>query len=108
MRDNKTVRHPYEIIAGQWLSLPLFNNVFYEAEAIAHLLAKYKNDGLILGFFTFDRWLGAHQNLLKIILKESIAKPVFIMEANFWDERFNNKQRIINQIESIGRLLEKA
>ncbi len=108
VRDNKTVKHPYEIIAGQWLSLPLFNNVFYEAKAIAHLLAKYKNDGLILGFFTFDRWLGAHQNLLKIILKESIAKPVFIMEANFWDERFNNKQRIINQIESIGRLLEKA
>ncbi len=107
-KENIPEKNLYEIIAGQWLSLPLFNNVFYEAAAIARLLAKYKNNGLILGFFTFDRWLGAHQTLLRIILKESIAKPVFILEANFWDERFNNKQRILNQIESIGRLLERA
>lgn len=104
-REDIPAAGPYEILAGQWLRLPLFNNIFYEAAAITRLLVRYQCDGLILGLFAADRWLGAHQKLLKRILEETTAKPIFYLEADFWDERFNDQARITSQIETISALL---
>ena len=98
---------PYFALAEQWLALPAVNDVFYEAKAIKQILTRYKNQGLLLGGFSSDRWLGAHQKLLRRILEDTIDKPVFTLEVDFWDERFNDEETIKNKTESISGLLEK-
>ena len=45
-------------------------NVGYKADQVCERLLKYKFDGLLLGFFDFDRWLGSDNKMLARMVEE--------------------------------------
>jgi hypothetical protein len=97
---------PYLATAEQWLKMPLGQNMGYEVESMVEKVQAYQPDGMLMGFFDFDRWLGAHQKMAAKLVEERTGVPHFYMESDFWDDRDYSSESLRTRIESISQILK--
>lgn len=85
----------YTSIARQWLCNPSAVNTRDEAELICHIITRYPLDGVLYGFFSFDRWIGAMHKTLVRIVEERTKIPFYYLEGDFWsDEKYTLEDKI--------------
>jgi benzoyl-CoA reductase/2-hydroxyglutaryl-CoA dehydratase subunit BcrC/BadD/HgdB len=97
---------PYMAAAESWLRRTLTVNIGYKAYIICELMEQYAIDGLVLGFFDFDRWLGSDNKLLARIIEEKTGKPVFYIEGDIWDDRDYSSGALRTRIETIAEIVK--
>ncbi len=74
----------YRLMARQWLTNPSAVNMMDEANILSEMLTDCKVDGVVHGFYYFDRWLGALNKLVIRIVEENTGIPHYYMETDFW------------------------
>lgn len=72
-----------------------------EAEHICAIIEKNHLDGLVLGMFPFDRWMGALQNLLQKVVEERTGKRVLMYETDFWNQEVFIGDRMESVVETL-------
>ena len=97
---------PYMAAAETWLKRTSTTNIGYKAQIIIEKLETYHMDGMIFGFFDFDRWLGSDHRLLARIVEERTKLPVFYVEGDIWDDRDYSPEALRTRIESICEILK--
>jgi benzoyl-CoA reductase/2-hydroxyglutaryl-CoA dehydratase subunit BcrC/BadD/HgdB len=97
---------PYQLLAYQWLQNPNAVNMDYEVELFAEMMKRFHVDGMLYGFFTFDRWLGSHQKILIGKIEEKTGIQHFYMEGDIWNDGNYKKEDRINRIENIAYFLK--
>ena len=97
---------PYKAIAEQWLKMPLGQNMGYEVASMVEKVKSYKPDGMLMGFFDFDRWLGAHQKMAAKLVEEQTGVPHYYVESDFWDDRDYSEEALRTRVESIAQLVK--
>ena len=65
-----------------------------------------KADGMVFGFYDFDRYLGGHQRLLARMVEERTGLPIFYLEGNSWEDRDYSPEALRTKIESICEILK--
>jgi len=105
MTPSKYKDDPYMSIAEQWLKMPLGQNMGYEVASMVEKVKANKPDGMLMGFFDFDRWLGAHQKMCATLVENETGVPHYYMESDFWDDRDYSEEALRTRIESISQLL---
>ena len=85
----------YRSVAQQWLSNPSAVNMNNEIELVCEMLTSFPLDGVIYGFFSFDRWIGSLQKTMVREVQERTGIPHFYLEGDFWsDAQFSLDDRI--------------
>jgi Benzoyl-CoA reductase/2-hydroxyglutaryl-CoA dehydratase subunit, BcrC/BadD/HgdB len=97
---------PYMSMAETWLKMPFGQNMGYEVEAMIEKVKANKPDGMLMGFFDFDRWLGAHQKMAADMVEKATGVPHYYIESDFWDDRDYSEEALRTRIESICQLLQ--
>lgn len=92
---------PYRQIAESWLRGAAGANMGLEFESWCDKVNIFKPDAMLMGFFDFDRWLGAHHKMGSKYVEEKTGVPHFYLEADFWDDRDYSKEALRTRIESI-------
>jgi len=95
---------PYMAVAETWLKRTSSINVGYKADIICELMETYDIDGMVFGFFDFDRWLGSDHRLLARIVEEKTNRPAFYIEGDLWDDRDYSPEALRTRIESIAEI----
>jgi benzoyl-CoA reductase/2-hydroxyglutaryl-CoA dehydratase subunit BcrC/BadD/HgdB len=106
LKPSKYNDDPYRATAEQWLKMPFGQNMGYEVESMVEKVNTLKPDGMLMGFFDFDRWLGAHQKMAAKLVEEKTGVPHFYMESDFWDDRDYSSESLRTRIESISQILK--
>jgi len=101
-----TFEDPYMAAAETWLRRGMTCNPGYEAEQICEKLETYRVDGMVFGFFDFDRWLGSAHRLLARIVEERTKLPVFYVEGDIWEDRDYSPEALRTRIESICEVVK--
>lgn len=96
----------YLATAEQWLKMPLGQNMGYEVATMVEKVKAYQPDGMLMGFFDFDRWLGAHQKMAAKLVEEETGVPHYYMESDFWDDRDYSEESLRTRIESISQIIK--
>ena len=97
---------PYMAAAEAWLKSSVTVNAGYKADQISERLMKYSFDGMLFGFFDFDRWLGSDNKLLAKLIEEKTKLPVFYIEGDFWEDRDYSLEALKTRIESICEIIK--
>ena len=97
---------PYKAFAEIWLKGSTGVNFGYEIEDQAEKVLNSKVDGMYMGFFDFDRWLGAHQKMMAELVEKKTGVPHFYIEADFWDDRDYGEESLRTRIESICEVIK--
>lgn len=97
---------PYLQSAEIWLRGATIVNIGYQAEQVAEQLLTYNFDGMLFGFFDFDRWLGSDDRLLASIVEEKTGLPSFYIEGDFWEDRDYSQEGLRTRVESIAEILK--
>jgi benzoyl-CoA reductase/2-hydroxyglutaryl-CoA dehydratase subunit BcrC/BadD/HgdB len=97
---------PFMAAAQVWLNGSSTANAGYKAQQISERLQIYEFDGLLLGFFDFDRWLGSDNRLLAAMAEEQTKLPVFYVEGDFWEDRDYSSEALRTRIESICEIVK--
>lgn len=98
---------PYMAMAEQWLKMPFGQNMGYEFANMADKVESNKPfDGLLVGFFDFDRWLGAHHKMAAKDIQEKTGVKTFYMESDFWEDRDYSPEALRTRIESIAQIMK--
>ena len=91
----------YLTIARQWLTNPSTVNMGDEVALVTSMLEKHPVDGVLYGFFSFDRWIGSIQKTMVRIIEERTGIHHYYLEGNFWnDARYTRGERL-SRIENI-------
>ena len=96
---------PWLIAAQMWSRNGMCRNLKGEAESISEKVISCDADGLVLGFFDFDRWLGASHKVIAKMVEENTGVPVYYLEADFWDDRDYSPEALKTRIESICQII---
>jgi hypothetical protein len=101
---------PYRTVAEGWLRGAAGGNMGAEFESWVDKVNTFKPDAMLMGFFDFDRWLGAHHKMGAKYVEEKTGVPVFYVEADFWDDRDYSKEALRTRVESICQVakIQKA
>lgn len=105
LKPTRYADDPYMGIAEQWLKMPLGQNMGYEVQSMVEKVQMNKPDGMIMGFFDFDRWLGAHQKMCASLVEKETGVPHYYIESDFWDDREYSEEALRTRIESICQIL---
>ena len=97
---------PFMATAEQWLRRSATVNLGYKAKLICEKLETYGADGMIFGFFDFDRWWGSDQRLLSKMVEERTKLPVFYIEGDVWEDRDYSPEALRTRIESIAEIVK--
>ncbi len=97
---------PYLAAAETWLKRSSTINTGYRAQLICEKLETYGIDGMVLGFFDFDRWIGSDHRLLARMVEERTDRPVFYIEGDIWDDRDYSPEALRTRIESICEIVK--
>lgn len=97
---------PYMVAAESWFRRGNRVNTGYEAESICEKLETYGANGMIFGFFDFDRWWGAHHRLLSRMVEEKTKLPVFYIEGDIYEDRDYSPEALRTRIESICEIIK--
>ena len=102
------LRHsePYMATAEQWLRMPMGMNMRSEADTMIQKIKDNKPDAVIMGFFDFDRWLGAQQKMAAKICEEETGVPHYYIEGDCWEDRDYSPEALRTRIESISQILK--
>jgi len=85
----------YRTIARQSLSDPNAVNMRDQVEIVTKLLRRYTINGVLYGFFAFDRWIGALQKTAIQIIEARTNIPHFYLEGDFWDaDRYRPEEKM--------------
>ena len=76
----------YKSVAQQWFTIPSAVHMQEEARLVENILSKYTVDGVLYGFFSFDRWIGALEKTLIQIIEKHTAIPYYYLESEFWGD----------------------
>lgn len=74
----------YQAVAKQIYMCPDAVNMKDAARIAADLLRRYPVDGALLGFYDFDRWIGALQKTEMRLVEEQTGIPHYYLEGDFW------------------------
>lgn len=105
MAPSRFSTDPYMSLAESWLRQPLGQNMGYEAAGMIEKVNMNKPDGMIMGMFDFDRWLGAHHKMCANIVEKETGVPHYYIESDFWDDRDYSEESLATRVESICQLL---
>ena len=97
---------PHMVAAEAWLRRSMSVNPGYKAEIIAEKIQTYGVDGMIFGFFDFDRWLGSDQRLLAKLVEEKSEVPVFYIEGDVWEDRDYSPEALRTRIETVCEIVK--
>lgn len=97
---------PYMVAAEAWLKGSVTVNAGYKADQICERLLKYNFDGVLFGFFDFDRWLGSDAKLMGRMIEEKTNLPVFHIEGDFWEDRDYSREALATRVESICEIIK--
>lgn len=97
---------PYMASAEIWLRGSSIANTGFQAEELCEILETYHYDGMLFGFFDFDRWLGSDDRLLARMVEEKTGIPAFYVEGDFWEDRDYSREALRTRIESIAEILK--
>ena len=95
-----------DITAETWLRMGPNCNIGYEAEQIREKVETYGADGMVFGFFDFDRWLGGSHRLLARMVEEKCGLPTFYIEGDTWEDRDYSPEALRTRIESICEVIK--
>lgn len=85
----------YRSIAQQWFVTPSAVNMRNEADLVTEMLRRYPADGVLYGFFSFDRWIGGLEKTLIRVVEQQTGIPHYYLEGEFWDDdRYSLADRI--------------
>jgi len=101
-----TFEDPYMAAAEAWLRRSEAVNPGYKAQQICEKLETYGADGIVFGFFDFDRWLGSDHRLLAKMVEEKTKLPVFYIEGDIWEDRDYSPEALRTRIESICEIMK--
>jgi benzoyl-CoA reductase/2-hydroxyglutaryl-CoA dehydratase subunit BcrC/BadD/HgdB len=91
----------YCTIARMCLATPSSMNMLDEARINAELLNRYKMDGALYGYYSFDKWVGGIQKIMIRLIENKTGVPHFYLEGNLWDsadEAAEDRMTIIRSI----------
>ncbi len=97
---------PYMAAAQTWLRKPIGTNLGYEIKVTSERVRQYEPDGMLMGFYDFDRWLGAHQKIMSQAVEKETGIPHFYMESDFWEDRDYSPEALRTRIESICQIVK--
>jgi hypothetical protein len=97
---------PYMAAAEQWLRMGIGMNMGLEMADTVEKVEMMKPDAMLMGFFDFDRWLGAHQKMMAKLVEERTGVPHFYLESDFWEDRDYSPEALRTRIESISQVLK--
>lgn len=97
---------PWMAAAESWSRNPTCMNIKNECDSFIEKLQTLKADGMLLGFFDFDRWVGPQQKMQAKIVEETLNIPCFYIEADFWDDREYSEEALKTKIESICQVFK--
>lgn len=97
---------PFMASAEIWLRGSVVANTGFQASELIEMLQTYNYDGMLFGFFDFDRWLGSDDRLLAKIVEEKSGLPAFYIEGDFWEDRDYSREALRTRIESICEILK--
>lgn len=98
-------KNPYYTVAKHWYQGANAVNMKDEANIISEILKEYRLNGMLYGFYTFDRWLGAHQKTMIQMVEKQTGIQHFYIEGDFWDDENYRIEDRIRQIENISYFL---
>lgn len=93
--------HPAEDMAYECMGMLIGKDVDQEAEKISEIIIKNRLDGLVLGMFAFDRWMGAQQIMLQQKVEEQTGKHVLVYETDFWNQDSFSGDRMEMAMETV-------
>jgi benzoyl-CoA reductase/2-hydroxyglutaryl-CoA dehydratase subunit BcrC/BadD/HgdB len=96
---------PYLAAAEQWLRGVSGANLGCEIEDTIEKVKSMKPDAMVMGFFDFDRWLGAHQKIVSKVVEERTGVPHFYLESDFYEDRDYSPQALRTRIESMCQVI---
>ena len=94
-------QEPLDDMAIECMGMLIGKDLIEEAEKICHLIQKNHLDGIVLGMFPFDRWMGALHNLLQKIVEEQTGKHVLMYETDFWNQEVFTGDRMDSVVETL-------
>lgn len=97
---------PYMDSAETWLKRSISVNPGYKAEIISEKLKLYPVDGMVFGFFDFDRWLGSDNKLMAKVVAEKTGLPTFYIEGDLWEDRDYSPGALRTRIETIAEIVK--
>jgi benzoyl-CoA reductase/2-hydroxyglutaryl-CoA dehydratase subunit BcrC/BadD/HgdB len=97
---------PYLGAAEQWLRMPTGMNIGLEIEDTVEKVQTLNPEAMVMGFFDFDRWLGAHQKIMSKIVEERTGVPHFYLESDFWEDRDYSPEALRTRIESMCQVIK--
>ena len=106
MSPTKYPDDPWMSAAESWARNGMCMNLNGEANAMIEKIELCNPDGMILGFFDFDRWLGAQQKIIAKIVQERTGVPSYYIEADFWDDRDYSPESLKTRIESVCQIIK--
>jgi benzoyl-CoA reductase/2-hydroxyglutaryl-CoA dehydratase subunit BcrC/BadD/HgdB len=103
-----TYDDPYMATAEAWLRMGSGGsaNLGYEVEQIYEKLAAFGADGMVFGFWDFDRWLGSGHRLMARMVEERTGLPVFYLEGDAWEDRDYSPEALRTRVESICEIVK--
>ena len=104
--ENSGNRDLFSVIAEQWLQMPGSVNIEYEAELNCRILSKYRPDAMLLGFYSFERWMGVHHKIMVDKIEEEMKIPHFYIEGDIWEDRMFRLDDLRTRIESICHFMK--
>jgi benzoyl-CoA reductase/2-hydroxyglutaryl-CoA dehydratase subunit BcrC/BadD/HgdB len=121
MFEDNGVRYQHPMFMPKQAAPPSYDDPFM-ATAEAHIrggndtgsefahicrdLKLWGADGMVFGFYDFDRYLGGHQRLLARMVEERTGIPTFYVEGNAWEDRDYTPEALRTKIESICEILK--
>lgn len=96
---------PWLAAAQMWSRNGMCMNLRGEVDSMCEKIDICKPDGMILGFFDFDRWLGAQQKIMAKMVEEKTGVPSYYIEADFWDDRDYSPESLKTRIEAVCQII---
>lgn len=91
----------YKTIVRHWLTNPSAVNMGDESEMIVEMLDDNPVDGVIYGFFSFDRWIGGIQKTMAKIVEDRTGISHYYIEGDFWNDSKYTLEERLSRIENI-------
>jgi|GEM_PF-2522021 2-hydroxyglutaryl-CoA dehydratase, D-component. len=92
---------PYEDIAEECLTMLIGKGVVEEAEGISSAILENGLDGIVLGMFTFDRWMGAQEKILRQLVENNTGVRVFSYDTDFWNQESFEEEKLRTAVETL-------
>ena len=97
---------PFMKVAQRWYCDPAAVNLKNQIDITKDTLSEYKLDGMLYGFFSFDRWVGMHKKVMIEILEKATGIQHFYMEGDFWSDLNFKPEERASRIDNICYVLK--